>query len=123
MSAMQTLADLSRTHCVGVCSFLVPAMLLLTLLSLALVYRHQRAWPLDLSVGCAGVAITLMIAHVGTWFAIGVVTPITFILISLSALCLLVNASLWLGFSRSGPMPFGDYLGQFNAAIHQGDRP
>lgn len=123
MSVIQTWAHLSRTHCVGICSFLVPTMLLLTLLSMVLVYRQQRAWELDLSVGSAGMAITLMVAHVGTWFAIGVVTPITFILISLSCLCLGVNALLWFGFRHPGGMLIRDYGSQFNATINQGNSP
>jgi hypothetical protein len=41
-----------------------------------------------------------MLFHVGTWFIIGVVTPVTFILLTLSLSCFGLNSWLWLRFGQ-----------------------
>lgn len=83
--------EFSRQNCVTICAFLVPAILVATLQTLFLCFSKRPQWQLRLSVGVAAVFAIAMMVHVATWFAIGVVTPITFILIGLASLCLSVN--------------------------------
>ncbi|BFM41126.1 hypothetical protein OLK001_30520 [Synechocystis sp. LKSZ1] len=89
------MAEWSRLHCVGLCAVLVPTILLLTLQSLLLVYFQHRDWRFQASASGAFVAIVLLIGHVATWFSIGVITPVTFILLTLSLTCLAINTGLW----------------------------
>ncbi len=89
-------SELSRTYCVGICAFLVPAILLLTIQSLFLGYFQTYGWRFRGSILGAIVLEMLLIAHVGTWFSIGVVTPVTFILLTLSLTCLAINSGLWM---------------------------
>lgn len=105
MPLFDALLTFSHTYCVGICGALVPLMLLSTLASLLCVYYGRRGWPLTSSRAVAGLAIILMVIHVGTWFWVGVVTPITFILLSLASLCLAVNGGLAWYFGEFGSAP------------------
>lgn len=89
------IAEWSRLHCVGLCAVLVPTILLLTLQSLLLVYFQCRDWRFPTSASLAILGIALLIAHVATWFSIGVITPVTFILLTLALTCLAINTGLW----------------------------
>jgi hypothetical protein len=94
----------SREFCVGICSTFVPLMLVLTgatLLGLWLP-AQQRWMPLTASLaGCCGLLLCL---HVLSWFHVGVVHPVTFILAGLSLFCGLVNGgAVWLGRTRLAP--------------------
>jgi hypothetical protein len=86
-----SIAEFSRDRCIAICAFLIPATLLTTLGTLAIIitnrFQHYLRWTIAIATGLA----LLMVFHVGTWFAIGVVTPVTFILLSLATTCLLVN--------------------------------
>ncbi len=93
-------SEMSRMHCVSICAFLVPAMLIATLQSILLVIFQRRQLSLILSTLLSFSCIGLMVFHVSTWFTIGVVTPITFILLSLSTLCLIINSWLLIRFAR-----------------------
>jgi hypothetical protein len=88
-----SLAEFSRDRCVSICTFLVPANLAIALLTLILVAKSRPALQIRLSVAIAVCLATTMILHVMTWFAIGVITPVTFILTGLAITCLTVN--LW----------------------------
>ena len=92
---MTLIAEWSRVHCVGLCAVLVPTILLLTLQSLLLVYFQHRDWRFHTSTSGALLAIALLMGHVATWFSISVVTPVTFILLTLSLTCLAINTGLW----------------------------
>ncbi len=94
------LADISRIHCISICTFLVPAILITTLQSILLVIFQRRQTSLSISILLSVSAIAFMLFHVSTWFVIGVVTPVTFILLGLSLSCLTINAWLWLKFAR-----------------------
>ncbi|HLO88760.1 MAG TPA: hypothetical protein VK203_27650 [Nostocaceae cyanobacterium] len=86
-----TLAEFSRTNCIGICAFLVPAIILTTLLTIILAVidsPQQQIWS---SAGIATIFASLMVLHVYTWFVIGVVMLPTYILSSLAVSCLLVN--------------------------------
>jgi hypothetical protein len=91
MLDFQTIAELSRTHCVAICAFLVPANLLLTSVTIALTVIDRPASQVRLVVGIASVCALVMVLHVSTWFMIGVVQSETFVLLSLGATCLGVN--------------------------------
>jgi hypothetical protein len=86
-----SLAEFSRDRCVAICSFLVPANLLITLQTLVLVALHRPLVSIRWSVAIATGLAVILVFHVGTWFAIGVITPVTFILFGLASTCLVLN--------------------------------
>ncbi|MEL6787623.1 MAG: hypothetical protein AAFO76_09485 [Cyanobacteria bacterium J06607_15] len=91
MIDFQPLFEFSRHNCVAICSLLVPANLIATITTLILVAQGQSLIKLQWSKGIASfLAITLFL-HVSTWFMIGIITPVTFILFGLGSSCLLVN--------------------------------
>ena len=85
------LFEWSRLNCVAICAVLVPANLLATVSTLGFCLQ-QRAVTRPTAVGGSLVALTLF-GHIATWFVIGVITPVTFILASLGSTCLAIN--LW----------------------------
>jgi len=98
MSALELVAfasEWSRLHCGTICTALVPANFLATLATLGLLLRADARLR---GTALLASSFALMLAlHVTTWLAIGVVTPVTFILFSLGAACLATNAAaVWL---------------------------
>ena len=91
MLDLNILSDFSRANCVGICAFLVPAILLATLLTIILVFRHRPSQQVWQSAGIASIFALVMIFHVYTWFQVGIVMPPTYILLSLAITCLLAN--------------------------------
>ena len=91
MLDLETIFEFSRQNCIAICSFLVPANLLATFLTLTFFWMQR---PLSQIKACASLsaifALTLFL-HVATWFIIGVITPVTFILAGLGTTCLVVN--------------------------------
>jgi len=89
---LSALFEFSRNHCVAICSFLVPAILLTTLQTCLFRWMKRP----QLQVVCAGfLASTLagaIVLHVLTWVAIGVLTPVSFVLLGLGSVCLVLNA-------------------------------
>jgi hypothetical protein len=83
--------DFSRHHCVAICAFLVPANLLATLQTLAMVLLIRPQSHIRWSVAIAASLALVLVLHVGTWFEIGIVTPVTFILLGLASTCLVLN--------------------------------
>jgi hypothetical protein len=91
MFDLEPIFEYSRNNCVTICSFLVPANLSATLFTFILSITGQSLSKIGFSVAIAtSFALTLFL-HVSTWFIIGVVTPVTFILLGLGATCLLTN--------------------------------
>lgn len=88
----QSIFEFSRDHCVAICSFLVPANLMTTIATLVLVIRNQPLLKIRWLMGIASVFALILFLHVSTWFIIGVITPVTFILFGLGATCLIINA-------------------------------
>ncbi len=91
MFDLSTLHELSRCHCLAICAVLVPANLLMSTAVVSLTIGNRsmvlRQW---LSIGgaiCGG----LLLAHVWSWWLIGVVAPATFVLPSLGLLCTTIN--------------------------------
>lgn len=91
MLELYSLFDFSRSHCVAICAFLVPANLLMTLLTIALVGMGRRLVGFGVAVSLAHLLAIAMLLHVFTWLAIGVIMPPTFILFSLAGVCLSIN--------------------------------
>jgi hypothetical protein len=87
------LAEFSRANCGTICAFLVPMNLLATLQVLIFVTLGRPPGQIFLTAGFASLYAGLMVAHVWTWFAIGVVMAPTFILLSLGGTCLAI--ALW----------------------------
>jgi hypothetical protein len=91
MFDLTNLAELSRTHCVSLCAFLVPAILIATCLTIGLSALRRpkiRVWQ---SAGVAGIFAVVMLWHVYTWFEAGVVMVPTYVLLGLSSSCLISN--------------------------------
>ncbi|MEN9566641.1 MAG: hypothetical protein RLZZ69_1837 [Cyanobacteriota bacterium] len=91
MFDLQPLFEFSRQNCVAICSFLVPAILLTTIATLVLVATGQSLTKMRWSRGIASVLAIALFLHVSTWFIIGIITPVTFILFGLGSTCLVVN--------------------------------
>lgn len=95
-SALQTspASEFSRGYCVQICAFLVPANLLVTIQALVMMVIDR---PLRdrLVIGLVGsLYATLMVLHVATWFAVGVVMAPTYVLLSLAVVCLVMNGAI-----------------------------
>ena len=91
MFDLQPLFEFSRQNCVAICSFLVPANLLTTITTLVLVATGQSLTKMRWSRGMDSVLAIALFLHVSTWFMIGIITPVTFILFGLGSTCLVVN--------------------------------
>jgi hypothetical protein len=91
------LGDFSRSHCIGICTFLVPANLIAT--SQTMLFTLLKRSPIQIFTisTMAIVYASLMILHVISWFIVGVVMAPTFILMFLGILCLTINfIAIWL---------------------------
>ncbi|WNN91733.1 hypothetical protein [Gloeocapsopsis dulcis] len=91
MFDFNTLTELSRTHCIALCAVLVPANLIATSLTMLLTALRRPLSQVWQSAGIASIFAVLMLLHVWTWFAIGVVMAPTYILLWLASTCLLTN--------------------------------
>ena len=94
MLDLEPLFEFSRTYCVAICSFLVPANLFTTIATMILVYKQLPPRQISLSATLAITFALTLFLHVATWFIIGVITPVTFILAGLGATCIVTNLVL-----------------------------
>ncbi|MGL5875087.1 MAG: hypothetical protein ACRC2R_22440 [Xenococcaceae cyanobacterium] len=85
------LFEFSRQHCIGICTFLVPANLLASLFALIYLFLNRSIEQIRLAAFFGIAFATTMFLHVSTWMAIGVITPVTFILFTLGMSCLVIN--------------------------------
>ena len=92
MFDLEPVFEFSRHNCVAICSFLVPANLIATISTLILVAMGQSLSKIRWSLGAALAFAMTLFLHVSTWFIIGIITPVTFILLGLGTTCLLINA-------------------------------
>ena len=88
---LEPIFEFSRHNCVAICAFLVPANLITTIVTLILVATEQSLSKVYWSRAIASVLAATLFLHVSTWFIIGVITPVSFILFGLGTTCLLVN--------------------------------
>ncbi|MEL6495445.1 MAG: hypothetical protein AAFQ41_10020 [Cyanobacteria bacterium J06623_7] len=91
MFDVSALFEFSRQNCVAICSFLVPANLFATIATLTLIITGQSDRKMHWSAGTAAFLALALFLHVSTWFMIGVITPVTFILFGLGSTCLIIN--------------------------------
>ena len=92
MFDLQPLFEFSRFHCVAICSFLVPANLLTTTIAILVsIVRGQSLTKIFWLRRIASVFAIALFLHVSTWFIIGVITPVTFILFGLGSSCLIID--------------------------------
>ena len=92
MLDLEPIFEFSRQNCVAICSFLVPANLIATITTVILIAKSKSFPAIGRSMGVAVVAAVTLFLHVSTWFAIGIITPVTFILFGLGTTCLVINA-------------------------------
>jgi len=85
------LAEFSRTYCIGICAFLVPANLITTSLTMTFTLLRRPAVQVWQTAGIASIFALVMILHVFTWFMIGVVMAPTYILLGMGSICLFAN--------------------------------
>ena len=97
MLEFNTIAEFSRSNCLSICAFLVPANMIATLLTMILTALHRPSQQIWQAAGFAITFALVMVLHVYTWFAVGVVMAPTFILLFLAVTCLLINlgAIIW----------------------------
>lgn len=91
MFDLHSVSEFSRAHCVSICAFLVPAILVAT--SATMIFtalRRPQAWVWQ-AAGVGSIFAILMILHVFTWFVVGVVMAPTYILLWLGSSCLITN--------------------------------
>ncbi|ELS02866.1 hypothetical protein Xen7305DRAFT_00025840 [Xenococcus sp. PCC 7305] len=91
MLDLEPIFEFSRNNCITICAFLVPANLLTTLQTMILVFLNRSILSIRLSAAIAITFALTLFLHVATWFVIGVVTPVTFILGALGTTCILIN--------------------------------
>lgn len=94
MFDLEPIFEFSRGNCVAICAFLIPANLLATIQTMVLLGLGKSVLLMRLSAAIATVLAITLFLHVSTWFVIGVVTPVTFILSGLGTTCLLINLLL-----------------------------
>jgi len=92
MFDLEPIFEFSRHNCIAICSFLVPANLIATISTLVLVGTSQSLSKIRLSLTTGAIFAVTLFLHVSTWFIIGIITPVTFILFGLGTTCLLINA-------------------------------
>jgi hypothetical protein len=91
MFDFNTVADFSHRYCIEICAFLVPANLLVSLQTIIFAGIKRPRVQINLTAGVASIYALIMIFHVFTWFAIGVVMVPTYILLLLASICLGIN--------------------------------
>ena len=92
MIDLNIIFEFSRTNCVAICAFLVPANLLLTLQTLVFTILRRPQSQVRNAAFVAFIPALLIILHVCTWLMIGVVMAPTFILLCLGGTCLALNS-------------------------------
>ncbi len=93
MLDFNTLSEFSRTNCIAICAFLVPANLLFTLQTIIFTGLRRPQAQVRQAVVLACIPALVMVLHVFTWFLIGVVMAPTYILLCLASTCIGIN--LW----------------------------
>lgn len=93
MFDFNSLFEFSRTNCVAICAFLVPANLLLTLRTMVFTGLQRPQSQVRQAALFACIPAVVMVLHVFTWLMIGVVMAPTYILLWLGTTCLGIN--LW----------------------------
>jgi hypothetical protein len=88
---LNPLFEFSRASCIPICAVLVPANLLATLQTMIFATFGRSIAQVQLMTIAASFYALLLLLHVFTWYAIGVVMAPTYILTFLGFLCFGVN--------------------------------
>lgn len=91
MFDFSTVNAFSHRHCIEICAFLVPANLLATLQTIIFTGIKRSQLQVRLGAAVGSFYALIMILHVFTWLAIGVVMAPTYILFLLGSICLGTN--------------------------------
>jgi hypothetical protein len=91
MLDINALFEFSRTYCIPICAVLVPVNLLATLQTMLMAGFSRPAWQVQLMATVAILYAGLLILHVLTWWAVGIVMAPTYILSILGSLCIGTN--------------------------------
>ena len=86
-----TVTAFSHRHCIEICAFLVPANLVATLQTIIFTGIKRSQLQVQLAAAVGSIYALIMILHVFTWLAIGVVMAPTYILFLLGSICLGTN--------------------------------
>jgi hypothetical protein len=105
MFDFNTLADFSRANCISICTFLVPANLVATSLTIALTALRRPQTQVWQAAGIASILALVMLLHVFSWFIVGVVMVPTYVLLWLGTSCLLTNLGASVYRRRQGNQP------------------
>jgi uncharacterized membrane protein (GlpM family) len=92
MLDLNSIAEFSRCHCIGICALLVPLNLLLSTTSILLVGANRSVQLIYATVAISVWPAIALFLHVATWWSIGVVMLPTFILPVLATTCLAIHA-------------------------------
>ena len=88
------LFEFSRHNCVGICAFIVPSILLLTLATIVLFVTNKSKNTSTITASLGIILGLIMLGHVFSWFSIGVVLGPSYILVALASVCLLINLAI-----------------------------
>jgi hypothetical protein len=88
---LNTLFELSRTYCIPICAVLVPANLLATLQTMLFSRFCRPTAQVQLMALVGSFYALILLLHVFTWFAVGVVMAPTYILTVLGCVCICIN--------------------------------
>ncbi|HAA30112.1 MAG TPA: hypothetical protein DCE56_23555 [Cyanobacteria bacterium UBA8553] len=91
MFDFNNLFEFSRTHCIAICAFLVPANLLFTLQTIIVTGLGRPQVQMRKAAVLACIPALVMVLHVFTWLMIGVIMAPTYILLALGSICLGTN--------------------------------
>lgn len=91
MSDLTLLFEFSRNHCIAICAVLVPFNLVATLQTMLFTWFGRPLPQIMLMTAVSSVYALLMLLHVYTWLAIGVIMLPTYILTCLGGVCGLIN--------------------------------
>lgn len=92
MLELTSIVEFSRSHCIGICAVLVPTNLGLAIATMVLVGLNRSARTIYTTVALSVLPAIILLLHVATWWAIGVVMLPTFILPVLATTCLVIQA-------------------------------
>jgi phosphate/sulfate permease len=92
MLELNSIAEFSRCHCIGICAVLVPTNLFLTIATMLSTALGRSTSTIYATVGLSILPAIVLLLHVMTWWAIGVVMLPTYILPILAITCLTINA-------------------------------
>jgi hypothetical protein len=92
MLDLNSIAEFSRCHCIGICALLVPVNLILSTTTILLVGANRSVRLIYATVAISVWPAIALFLHVATWWSIGVVMLPTFILPVLATICLATQA-------------------------------